>query len=722
MKRFDLNLRSLPVQMIFSFVALVLLTAAAAGLPAIWLIRDQLNRQAWAQVEQGRRAAQALYAARQSEITGLATLTVQRPTLRDLLAQGEKTPLLTYLRTLQAGAGLDLVLICDSSHQPVAQAGEIASDRLCTTRTPTGFHLVSPGLSAEALPQAELRSVPMAQSAEMTVQVWLLAAQPINNEAADWQGQVIVGIELDDAFTEQMHVETGLEHTLLVAGQPVATSLTGDFPPARIEQSAEPDEVGQSTFTLNDRPYYALRFPLSSPSVDETGETEELEAEVALAVADIVATQQNLVWTLAGSIVVVAAVGSVLGTFLARQISRPLARLTKAATSLSQGDLDSSMAIKAQVPEIALVAQALERARLDLQRTLTELRQEKAWTDHLLQAIVEGIVTLDHHGRITFFSQGAERITGWSRDQVLHRSCDEVFRLLETNKPFSHFIPPPGRRHKITVELANGHQATLAITGAQLTPPETSDAWVALVFRDVSEEEAVHRLMSHFLANVAHEFRTPLSALAASAELLLDQAPDMNRTELQELLTSLHLGILGLQTLVDNLLESASIEAGRFRVHIRPSTNLSKIIAEAIRMMQPLLDKHGQRLVLELPAAIPVVRADSRRMVQVLVNLLSNASKYGPDEAEITVGTTVNEGRVRVTVADRGPGVSPEHRNDLFRRFVYPESEGDKSQYGVGLGLSVVKAIIEAHGGQVGVEDRPGGGLIFWFTLPVEGE
>jgi signal transduction histidine kinase len=244
---------------------------------------------------------------------------------------------------------------------------------------------------------------------------------------------------------------------------------------------------------------------------------------------------------------------------------------------------------------------------------------------------------------------------------------------------------------------------------------------VALVFRDVSEEEAIHRLMGHFMANIAHEFRTPLSALAASIELLLDQSPDLSPAELQELLNTLHLGILGLQTLVGNLLESASIEAGRFRVNPRPS-DLGKIIAEAIRTMQPLLDKRGQRLVVELPAAIPVVRADSRRTVQVLVNLLSNASKYGPDDTEITIGATLRDGWARITVADRGPGIPPEYRKDVFRRFVYPDTDGDKTQYGAGLGLSVVKAVVEAQGGQVGLEDRTAGGSIFWFTLPIETE
>lgn len=174
---------------------------------------------------------------------------------------------------------------------------------------------------------------------------------------------------------------------------------------------------------------------------------------------------------------------------------------------------------------------------------------------------------------------------------------------------------------------------------------------------------------------------------------------------------------MGLQTLVDNLLESASIETGHFRVSPRPS-NLGEIMAEAIRTMQPLLDKRGQHLVVELPAAVPVAQADPRRMVQVLVNLLSNASKYGPDEAEILIGATAGDDWVRVTIADRGPRIPPEQQEEVFRRFVHPAVVNDEAQHGAGLGLSVVKAIVEAHGGQVGVDDRPGGGSVFWFTLP----
>jgi PAS domain S-box-containing protein len=696
MKKFPLTLNSLWGQLLLSFIILVLLSAVAIGLPAIWLLRDQLDRQAWAQVDQGSRAAQALYAAQQNEVASLAVLTAQRPSLRELLLH-DQSGLLPYLRTLQTGANLDLILICGPDGQPIAQVGEEFSANICGADDRDGYYVI-PG---KALPR-----------------VWLLAGQAIEGDTTRL-GRVIVGTILGDEFAEKIHAQTGLEHTLLAGGQPVATSFKANLRQAATSQPATPTADERSalvTFAVAGQPYYAARLAVGDLlSSQEPG----FEAEVALPVTNVVATQQRLVRTLLAGIAAVAVIGSILGALLARRISRPLDRLTKAATRLSRGDLTSPVPTDPRVREIALVAWALEAARLDLQTTLTDLRREKAWSSNLLESIVEGIVTLDLHGRITFFSQGAERITGWSREEVIGRSCDDVLRPADHDKLFSQLMPARGRRTKVTLILAGGRQATLAITGAKLSP-EGSPAQVALVFRDVSEEELMHRLVGQFLSNIAHEFRTPLSALAASVELLLDQAADLSPAELQELLSSLHLGVLGLQTLIDNLLESASIEAGRFRVSPRPA-NLADIIAEVTRTLQPLLARRCQVLKVELPVSLPQVQADPRRTGQVLINLLSNASKYSPDATEVTLSAAVENGWVRVMVVDRGPGISEEFRRDLFRRFMDDRAvhSQNHAQAGTGLGLSVVKAVVEAQGGQVGVANRPDGGAVFWFTLPL---
>jgi two-component system phosphate regulon sensor histidine kinase PhoR len=321
--------------------------------------------------------------------------------------------------------------------------------------------------------------------------------------------------------------------------------------------------------------------------------------------------------------------------------------------------------------EVEEVAGALEGARPDLQHSLSNLEREKAWVDHLLESIVEGIVTLDHQGQIGYFSAGAEQITGWSRDQVLGRSFDQVFQLVESEEPASGLIPVPGTKKKMIIRLSEDREAVLSFTGARIAPAEAGDTWIALVFRDISEEELIRRILGDFLANITHEFRTPLSAAAASAELLMDQLEDLSHAELRELLNSLHLGILGLQTLVDNLLESASIEAGRFYVSPRIS-DLSKIIAEAVKLIQPLLEKYSQQLIVELPVELPAVLADERRIIQVLVNLISNASKYGPSDAEIKVSASAANQWIQIQVADLGPGIPIEYQDQVFRRFMYP--------------------------------------------------
>lgn len=691
MKRL-LDFRSLPIQLILSFVGVVFLTAAIAGIPAIWIIRGQLERQAWSQLYQGARAAQSLYVATQNEVASFATLTAQRPTLHELLKQGDRTELANYLYALQSGAGQDLLAVCDANYKILAITVDPVPNDFCRAWQASGYHLAA---------EAE------------TSEIWFSIARPVTSLNGDsWV--VIAGRRLDADFARSMELETGLENVLQFAGNPIVSSSPIDRAPLEgiaFEPSngTESVEMLRATISLNGQPYYATLLRL---------EESDLDVILAFPVADILRTQQRLARALAGSSLGVALFGSVLGILLARRISSPLIRMADTANRFSTGDLSTPIAINSPVREVAQVSQALERARADLLETLTDLSQERDWINHLLESIVEGILTLDSQMQITFFSQGAERITGWDKEQVLNRDCDEIFRLTDTTAAFRKLIPGPGTQSKLNVELAGGYSATLAFSRSRLAPTEAREAGIILVFRDVSEEESIHRLLGQFLANVSHEFRTPLSSLAASVELLLDQAPDLSLAETQELLKSLHLGILGLQTLIDNLLESTNIETGHFRVFPR-SYDLGMILSEAVATMQPIIEKYGQQLVVELPVSIPLVKADSRRTIQVLINLLSNASKYGPADAEINLRAKNIDNWVKVSVEDRGPGIPAKYRKIIFQRFVYPTTNGASSKVGAGLGLSVVKAVVEAQGGQVGVDDRPGGGSIFWFTLPI---
>jgi len=696
-----LDTRSLPVQMIISFILVSVLTTAAVGLPAIWLIREQLDRQAWSQVEQGQKAALALYRAKQVEIDNLAQLFAQRPTLKELLMDRNWVDLETYLETLRSGAGLDVVIVCPKS-TPQGKVSSIQADNvnslpddLCETWIADGYQIM------------EANSPP---------EVWLTATKQVEGEPGI-QADIMVGMQLDNQFTRELRDQTGIDHTLWLSNTPVASSfpdgIQGIVPHKHLQSHSDPTTNSSlSTFSLAGLPFYGMSDPLAS---------SEIQTQAALSVREITQTQNTLVGIMAGAILVVALVVSTLGVFLSRRISRPLVQLADTAESFRGGDLSTPITIDARIREVAQVSQALEAARIDLQDTLTKLASEKAWVDHLLESIVEGILTLDAQERITYFSQGAERITKWQAADVLGRSCNEIFILPEVGATFSESINDSGTRQKLLVTLKDGRQATLAFTRAHLAPTDVGEAESVLVFRDISEGELIHRILGNFLANIAHEFRTPLSSVEASVELMIDQAPSLSDEELQELLTNLHLGIFGLGSLVDNLLECASIEAGRFRVSPRPN-DLSLIISRAVQTLSPLLEKYGQHLRVELPAEIPLVKADVRRVEQVLVNLISNSSKFGPPDEEIMIRVQVIEDWAEVQVSDHGPGIGEEGREYIFRKMMYPGTPSGHTRTGAGLGLMVVKAVIEAHGGQVGVADRPGGGSTFWFRLPMAGE
>jgi two-component system phosphate regulon sensor histidine kinase PhoR len=670
--------------MVITLVGLVILTAVAIGVPAVLYVRSQAERYALQTLEQGSRTVQALVSERRSQLDSLALLTAQRPTLSRLASQDDPQELRLYLQELQLGAGLDLLLLCGPDGKPVLAEEAAIAGRACS-------------LNGEAttliLPESGLP------------QGWLLAVQPLPAEAGG--GSVVTGQALDDRYARELRERAGLDLALYLNGEFLASSFeTGrEFIQAGTE--APPQEPGLR-FTLNGDQYYHHRVAEGGSGL----------AQIFFYPASEIASQQGKLTLLAGGgILLVILLSSAIGVARARQISLPLERLRSAAEGLRMGDLASPVRAQTEIREVKQVAQGLEGARRALQHSLGQLRQEKAWVEHLLEAVVEGILTIDRGGCITFFSQGAERITGWKAEAVLGRSLDEVFQVADEKVVFSQRIPAPGGLQKIPVFLEGGRQKTLSVTGARLAPPEAGRARAVLVLRDVSDEEAIRRLLGEFLANISHEFRTPLTAVGASIELLMDQLSELTPEELSELLGSIHLGVLNLQTLIDNLLEGASIETGRFRVYPRQA-DVYDIVRQTVAAMQPLAEKYGQTIEIDLPDLLPPVQADPRRTGQAIVNLLSNAIKWGPAGGRITITAAEVENAVQVWVADQGPGIPSELLGDLFLRFDRARLKEGRGEYGAGLGLSVVKAVVEAQGGQVGASSQLGQGAVFWFTLP----
>ena len=351
---------------------------------------------------------------------------------------------------------------------------------------------------------------------------------------------------------QQLVAATGAQQSIL---QPDGSRLSSSF----AETNSRTDvTAAQRPFSVNGRDYYAAYAPLT----DNVGQTT-LFSEVALNVDDLVATERRAFFILAVSTGLVALLGSVLGIWFVRQVNAPLQKLTAAAEKISQGDLVAAIPLFSDPVEIRTLAAALHRSQASMLEALREQSTVGERLNMLLQSIVEGVVTYDSDGQVTFWSAGAHHLLGWSADEVKDAHINDLFALAENGRSqFLDHIPLTGQKKQIGVLTRSGKPVVLALTGAKLIPPGSDTTQVALVFRDVTEEEAARRLRSYFLANISHEFRTPLSTLIASMELLLDEQEKFTLTEVRQLLKPTHVSLLSLQTLIDNLLESSSIEAG----------------------------------------------------------------------------------------------------------------------------------------------------------------
>jgi signal transduction histidine kinase len=240
------------------------------------------------------------------------------------------------------------------------------------------------------------------------------------------------------------------------------------------------------------------------------------------------------------------------------------------------------------------------------------------------------------------------------------------------------------------------------------------------VMRDETELEAVRRARDSVLANISHEFRTPLAAQLASIELLLSGLETLPASQLRELVTSLERGTLRLTQLIDNLLESVRIESGQLAIR-QQSVALADVVADACGLIGPLLVQRRQTLEESIPADLPAITGDKPRLTQVLVNLLANANKFAPEGSVVRVGAAARGAQVLAWVEDEGPGPAGTDSDALFTRFRRGAGTGTEPEpAGLGLGLSIVKSIVDRHQGTVSAERTAAGRTRFTLTLPAE--
>lgn len=363
-------------------------------------------------------------------------------------------------------------------------------------------------------------------------------------------------------------------------------------------------------------------------------------------------------------------------------------------------------------------------ALMGIYRDITERKRTEAalqLRDRAMAATTEGITisdpSLPDHPLI-YVNSGFERLTGYPKEEVLGRNC----RFLQgpnTDPAAVEQIRAAIRdQQACVVEFVNYRKDGAPFWNRLSITPVYDEAGRVSHFigvqSDVTHRKEVEQLKNDLVATVSHELRTPLTSLQGFAELLLTR--DFPVSKQRQFLTIIQKETVRLTALINDFLDLQRIESGRQTYDFRPE-NLTLLIREVISTFSQGDTPHMLHVVTTEPTLTAVMDAD--RIRQVLTNLLSNAIKYSPHGGEITVGLRKEETEVILWVTDQGMGIPPEVMPKLFHKFFRVDREETRSINGTGLGLSLVKAIIEAHRGRVWVESQMGIGSTFFVTLPV---
>jgi PAS domain S-box len=347
----------------------------------------------------------------------------------------------------------------------------------------------------------------------------------------------------------------------------------------------------------------------------------------------------------------------------------------------------------------------------------------------LLEAMFQGFAIHDN-GIILEANEGLARMTGYPLDELIGMNAvsmalpehrERIIQYIRTgyDKPYE----AEGRRRdgsRFHVEMLGQsclYQGRWMRVTAFREITERKQFEVALKEQNEKLKD-LDRLKNAFISSVSHELRTPLASIMGYSEFLEDEVAGGLNSDQHVFVRQIVDGARRLQLLVDDLLDFARFDSGEFRMHPREA-DLAEKVQEIVDSLQPQAHDSDLFLEVQLPVSALPLAFDPERIGQVLLNLLGNSIKFTPRGGTIRVRVLAGPEDVRIEVQDSGIGILPEHQDKLFTKFFQIDPSTTREKGGAGLGLSISKALVEAHGGQIGVESQLGSGATFWFTLPL---
>lgn len=441
-----------------------------------------------------------------------------------------------------------------------------------------------------------------------------------------------------------------------------------------------------------------------------------------------VQASKNIYEAIAWTMVVVLLFIAVSGTILVLTIRRQLLKLRDEASSFANGDLSR----KIEVPgtdEVGQLASAFNQMSDRLRASYQRIALEKQRDEILLESMGEGMIALDEKGHVRLMNSNAITLLNLENKNVLGQLVHKVFTLHdpEGKKPLAthdrpemltlHSAKPQSDIFGFQIE---GQKPLTLHINARPVVIDDKIAGAIIILRDVTHEREVDRMKTEFISLASHQLRTPLSAIKWYTEMLLAGDAGKLKGEQQEFAQNIYDSSERMIELVSSLLNISRIESGRIIIDPRP-TDLGQLVDGIVNDLKAKTEEKQQTLIISVHKQLPKINLDPRLIGQVFLNLLTNAIKYTPQGGEISVFVSRKDDQIVAQVTDNGYGIPKQEQNKVFQKFFRAENAVKVETDGTGLGLYLIKAVIESSGGKIWFESVEGKGTTFWFSLPVSG-
>ncbi|MFB3881665.1 MAG: ATP-binding protein [Armatimonadota bacterium] len=343
--------------------------------------------------------------------------------------------------------------------------------------------------------------------------------------------------------------------------------------------------------------------------------------------------------------------------------------------------------------------------------------EEKRELEQTLQGMLAGVLVVGGDNRVRLMNSAARHIFGLPAEDGTGKLLSQVIHDEEVHSLVRSCLDGNA---EATAELSifSPEERIYQVQTALLTGDNGGVSGVVATFNDITELRGVERMKSEFVSTVSHELRTPLTSIKGFIRTLLDDTDGYYDRETQmEFYRIIDTECDRLVRLINDLLNLSRIESGRALDLVLADVNLPELIGRVVDSQKAYTDRH--RFSVVIPSDLPTIVADRDKLDQVLTNLLSNAVKYSPDGGQISVSARdIGDHKISISIADEGIGIPEDQIGRLFTRFHRVDSRDSRKQYGTGIGLYLVKHLVEAHHGEVSVTSKLGEGSTFTVILP----